>query len=424
MASLSSLIGARRFAPMLACSCTGAFNDNYFKNALIILLTYRIADADHISAETLISIASALFILPFFLFSGIAGNLADHMPKHRLVYWLKLTELALCALALPALLISHIWSLMLILTLLGIQSAFFGPVKYAILPSLLEPDELIAGNGITEAGTFLAILFGTMLGGLLILHDSGPWIVGCSMLLIACAGVYASRSIPALDPAHPAVRIRFNVWRTTIDMLRSAAANNRILCAILGISWFWAIGSTYLTQLPAFTKQVLGGNEHIVTFFFALFSIGIGVGSLLCNRLLKGEVKMTYVPWAMGGVALFGLDIWFFGHSYPAPEGELTGLLAFLGHAVHWRLVADLWALAICGGLFIVPLYTLLQAESAAEERARVIASNNVVNALIIAMAAAAAAAAYGIGLHVRDVFLTAALLNIPVIWALWRYVK
>lgn len=414
----------RRFVPMFACSCGGAFNDNYFKNALIILLTYRLADMDGISSEALISLASALFILPFFLFSGIAGTIADNIPKHTLVRWLKLSELALCVIALPALLISHVWSLMIVLTLLGIQAAFIGPVKYAILPALLHPDELIAGNGITEAGTFLSILFGTMLGGLLILHPSGPWIVGVSMIAVGIAGLYASRFIPPLDLAHPSVKIGFNVWRTTIDMLRVAMANTRILCAILGISWFWAIGTAYLTQLPAYTKEVLGGNEHIVTFFFALFSIGIGIGSLLCNRLLKGELKTTYVPWAMGGVALFGFDVWLFSHHYPALGGELIGLAAFLGTLSHWRLIIDLCLIAICGGLFIVPLYTLLQAESQPAERARVIASNNVVNALIIAITSAAAAGAYALGFHVRDIFLAVALLNIPVIWALWRYVK
>lgn len=409
---------------MFACTCTGAFNDNYFKNALIILITYRLADTEHVSAETLISLASALFILPFFLFSGIAGNLADHTPKHTMVRWLKVSELALCVLAVPALLIGHIWSLMALLTLLGGQAAFMGPVKYAILPALLHRDEMISGNGLTEAGTFLSILFGTMLGGLLILHDSGPFVVGLSMVGIGVLGLWASKRIPPLENLYPDVRINLNIWRTTRDMLRVAASKSRILCAILGISWFWAVGTTYLTQLPAFAKEVLGANEHVVTLFFALFSIGIGVGSLLCNRLLKGEVKMGYVPWALGGVALFGLDIWFVGHGYPAHSEGLIGLSEFLTVFANWRLVIDLSLMAVCGGIFIVPLYTLLQVESDPSQRARVIASNNVVNALIIASVSVGASIAYGMGLTVRDVFFAAWVLNLPVIWALWRYVR
>jgi acyl-[acyl-carrier-protein]-phospholipid O-acyltransferase/long-chain-fatty-acid--[acyl-carrier-protein] ligase len=416
MTSSLALLTSRRFGPLFACTCLGAFNDNYFKNALTILITYTLATQAGISTETFISFAAALFILPFFLCSGVAGVLADHYPKHQLVRILKLTELALFTAAFATLVIGNATAMLVVLGLIGVQAAFYGPVKYAILPQLLPREDILAGNGLTEAGTFVSILLGSTLGGLLILQPGGVWWVGGSMVLMGAIGVGLSRLVPAADVGHLGVAVSYNIWTTTRAMLRHAASNARILSAILCISWFWAVGVTYLTQLPVFTRDVIGGNEEVVTLFFALFSIGVGIGSALCHRLLKGEVNLRAARLALMGVALFGVDLWLAARNAHHGSESFIGIHAFLEEFTAWRMVFDLTMLSICGGLFIVPLYTLLQVESDEAMRARTIASNNVVNALFISGASLLAALAYAAGADVEDIFLATALMNLPLI--------
>ncbi len=408
---------------MIACTCISAFNQNYFKNAFTILLTYRLAETSGMQAETLISIASALFILPFFLFSGVAGNISDRYPKQRVVLRLKQIEVLLYVLAAASIIYGDITLMLITLALIGTQAAFFSPVKYAILPSLLQQEEMIAGNGLNEAGTYLSILFGTMLGGLLILRPEGAYLVGVPMMMLALIGLWASRFVPTHDRGSPSLPLSLNPFSTTWAMLKQATRNRRIFCGILGISWFWTLGALYLMQLPILAKNILGVNEEVVTFLYALFSIGIGIGSLLCHRLLKGRVSMVYVPWAIFGMSVFGADIvWATAHSLPTDT--LTGMSQFLTTITDWRITVDFLLMAICGGMFIVPLYTLLQVESAEEDRARSIASNNIVNAFFIALSALLIAVAYQMGSGVRDIFLTAAIVNLPVVWLMWKYVR
>ncbi len=281
--SLLRLLFSRRFGPIFTCMALGAFNDNFYKNAVIILITYLLSASLKIDAALLISFAAAAFILPFFLFSGIAGIMADRIAKHGLVRVLKVTELVLCILVGFALATHHLWALLILLFLFGTQAAFFGPVKYAILPELVSKNELLAANGIVEAGTFLGILIGTLAGGLLILHPAGVHLVAWILIGLGLLGVVAAWHVPTTGNAQPALAQRYNVISTTKDMLKHAVASPPIWFAILGISWFWAIGTTYLTQIPVFAKDIVGGNEEVASFYFGLFSIGIGLGAMSCQ---------------------------------------------------------------------------------------------------------------------------------------------
>lgn len=409
---------------MIACTCLSAFNQNYFKNAFTILLTYRLAESTGSNAATLLSIASALFIIPFFLFSGVAGNLTDHFPKARVVRVLKWIELFIYLVALGALFSGNIYAMLGALALIGTQAAFFSPVKYSILPSLLKPDEMIAGNGINEAGTYISILLGTMLGGLLILQPNGALLVGVPMVFLALLGLWASRYVPQHDEGNPLLPLSFNPISTTWVMLKGAFKNHRIFCGILGISWFWTLGALYLMQLPIMAKDVLGVDEEVITFLYALFSIGIAVGSLLCHALLKGAVRMTYVPLAILGISLTGADMWWATEGLHHVGDTYRDFGDFLTTTLDWRLSIDFLLMSIFGGLFIVPLYTMLQVESEAHDRARAIASNNIVNAFFIALSAVLIAVAYEMGANVRDIFIAAALINLPVVWLMWKYVK
>lgn len=398
----------------------GAFNDNYYKNALVILITYVLADRIAMKAEVLISIAAALFIAPFFLFSGFAGMLADKYPKHQLIRILKVTEIIILCFACGALLSHHAGALLVFLFLLGTQAAFFGPAKYAILPELLMEKELLAGNGLVEAGTFICILLGTIFGGLLILMPHGTWIVGSSLIAVSMIGAIAGWRVPVTKAATPHLRIPKNPFSSLWAMLRTVSHHPGVFAPIIGISWFWAIGAIYLTQIPIFTKEVVGGNEQVVTWFLALFSIGIATGSILCQWIMKRFKPRHIASLSLGGVMLFGLDLAWVGYGM-APGETLVGLGDYLHGLEHYRVTVDLFLLAACGGIFTIPLYTRLQLAAGNAQRARAIASNNVVNALFIAGSSLLAAALYAIDWTVNDLLLLFAAANLPVIALLWR---
>lgn len=415
------LIFRRQFFPMFSAMALAAFNDNYYKNALIILITYRLAADSGAHAAFLISIASACFILPFFLFSAWAGNLADKISKSRLVRILKAVELVLYLIAGAALLSNHVWFMLTALFLLGTLSSFFGPVKYAILPELLKREQILGATGIVEGGTYVSILLGTLLGAVLVTQPGGEWVVAGSMAVIGVIGVIAAWMVPTTAPAQPQLKLSLNIFTGIWLMLKVAGKNATILAAIFGISWFWSIGATYVTQLPVFAKTVVGANEQVVSMYMGLFTVGIAIGSLICPALVKRIPGRIVSPLALLGVMLTGLDLCLTGYGMPAPSDELIRLRDYFGAFAHLRILLDLMLMAFCGGLFIVPLYALLQTDSNEGERARIIASNNVVNALFIASASVLAAVLYKFKLDVRDVLLVFALLNAPIIWILWR---
>ena len=409
------LFATRRFAPLFVVQFLGALNDNLFKNAVLILIVYRLAGGGGFSSGTMVNIAAGLFIAPFFLFSASAGQLADKLEKARLIRLIKLGEIVIMALAAWGLITGWASFLLVVLFLMGAQSAFFGPLKYSILPEHLRKDELIAGNGLIEAGTFLAILAGTLIGGLLILSAGGVYKVSALVLAVAVAGWLASRAIPRAGPCAPGLRINPDFLGETRAMLRFARVDREIFHAILGISWFWLLGSVVLAQFPGFVKSVLGANEQVVTLFLALFSIGVGLGSLACNTLLAGRVSARYAPVCLLGLAGFMIDLFFASPGAPPAAGELIGAAVFLSGLANGRIMLDLTAIALCGGLFIVPLYALLQSRARPAHRARVIAANNIMNALFMVIGAAFAAGVRGAGLSIPALFLVLALASLGV---------
>ena len=405
------LLTTKRFLPLFITQALGALNDNLFKNALALLIVYRIAEAAGINGQVVVTAAAGLFILPFFLFSATAGQIADKFEKSRLIRAIKAAEVAIMGLGAAGLIFGNVTFLMTVLFLMGMQSAFFGPVKYSILPDHLDEGELIGGNALIEAGTFLAILAGTIAGGLLILRDGGDVMVSAGVVLIALAGLASSMAIPASPAPVPNLKINPNFLAETWSIVRKARAQRDVFLSILGISWFWLVGATFLTQFPAFTKDVVGGDETVVTLFLTLFSVGIGAGSLFCNRLLGGEITARYVPLAAIGMTLFMVDLFFAGAAH-APSAALVDAWKFLANPSNWRITFDLLAIAICGGLFIVPLYTILQSRSEAAFRSRIIAANNILNALFIVAGALAATAMLALEFSVPAVFLALAIGN------------
>jgi len=417
------LLRERRFGPFFATQFLGAFNDNVFKNALIILIAFGAADAIGLDSNVLVNLSAGLFILPFFLFSASAGQIADRYEKSMLIRRIKLAEIAIMALAAAAFLLDRPLALIAVLFLMGTQSAFFGPIKYAILPQHLAEEELVGGNGMVEMGTFVAILLGTLAGGVLIaVPGAGPALVSATVLAVAVAGWWTSRGIPVAPAVAPGLAVRWNLLAESWRIVDEARANRTVFLSMLGISWFWLYGATFLAQLPNFTKEVLGGDERVVTVLLATFSLGIGIGSLACERLSGRKVEIGLVPFGAIGLSVFALDLGAAAGA-GAPPAALAGPLAWLAEPRHWRVLADLALLAVSGGLFIVPLYALIQQRSEPERRSRVIAANNILNALFMVVSALLAIALLSAGLGIVELFLVVAVMNAVVAWFIFRLV-
>ncbi len=406
------LFQTRRFWPLFVTQFLGAANDNLFKNALIILILYKLADGTAINPQILVTMAAGIFILPFFLFSANAGQLADKFEKSRLVRWIKFGEICIMGGAVFGLHTNDTNILLGVLFLMGVQSAYFGPLKYSILPDHLDEDELIGGNALIEAGTFLAILIGTIAGGLLILTTNGVVTISACILGLAVTGWLASFLIPAAPAPAPTLKVNFNIFNETWNVVGLARGNRGVFLSIMGISWFWLVGATFLSQFPAFAKNVVGGDQTVVTLFLTVFSIGIGLGSLLCNRILKGVISAQYVPFGALGMTAFILDLFWASSSLPVPAGPLAGFREFLSDPQAWRLLGDLLGISVCGGLFIVPLYAIMQSRSAEDRRSRVIAANNILNAAFMVTGALAASLMLAFEMTVPEVFLVLAVVN------------
>jgi 1-acyl-sn-glycerol-3-phosphate acyltransferase len=411
MSGQFGLLKQRRFAPLFVTQFLGAFNDNLFKNALVVLLTYHAAQWTAIKPELLGSIAGGIFILPFFLFSATAGQLADKYDKARLSRLVKVLEMGIMAVAAAGFFQHSFWTLMAALFLFGLHSTLFGPVKYAILPQHLRDEELVGGNALIEAGTFIAILVGTLAGGLLAHSVEHPAWIAVGAFVVAAAGYAASRGIPQAPPPMPELSINLNPLSETWRNIAFASSNRAVFQSILGISWFWLYGALFLAQFPSYAKDVLGGDELMVTVLLATFSIGIGVGSLMCERMSGKRVEIGLVPFGSIGLTLFGLDLWFASPAGLA-GGAAHSLTTLLGHVAVWRVLFDLMMLGVFGGFFIVPLYALVQVRSEPSRRARVIAANNIVNALFMVVGALGAVALLDAGLSIPALFGIAALLN------------
>lgn len=414
-------LASKRFIPFFLTQALGAFNDNVFKNSLMLLLTFTAASAMPWSVDVSMNLAAGLFILPFLLFSATAGTLADSVCKTKLIQRLKLLEIGLMLLAAAAFLFEQYLALLGLLFLMGAQSAFFGPVKYAILPQLLSDRQLLAGNAWVEMGTFVAILLGTIVGGLLVGFANATLWIGIMVVVFALLGYLVSLAIPAVGVVQGAPKFRFAPWQQSIETVKISYQNRTLYLAIMAISWFWFLGASYLTQFPNFAKTVLGGDNTVVTALLVAFSVGVGIGSMLCERLSGDKVELGIVPVGSVGLTLFGISLYF---SSPAHTvNELVSLGAFLSSAFGWWVLLDLTLIGVFGGLFIVPLYALLQQRAQPEQRARIIAANNIFNALFMVVSAAAGIVFLAVlNLSIPQYFLILALMNAVV--AIYVYTR
>jgi 1-acyl-sn-glycerol-3-phosphate acyltransferase len=416
------LLSERRFAPFFWTQALGACNDNIYKNALVIFVAYHAALLTTIDANTLVNVAAAVFIAPFVLFSATSGQLADKFEKSRLIRYIKIFEIAIMTIGFLGFWQHSLTLLFTALALMGVHSTLFGPVKYAILPQTLKSEELVGGNGLVEMGTFVAILIGTIVGGVLVaVGEAGPVLAGTAAVAVAVAGWVVSRAIPLTPSAAPDLTINWNPFTETWKNLRFAHGNRVVWLSMLGISWFWFYGATFLTQFPNFAKNVLGGDEHVVTFLLATFSIGIGAGSLSCERLSGRKVELGLVPFGSIGLTLFAVDLWFVTHSMHATK--LEGVGAFLAQPAHWRVTVDLVLIGIFGGFYIVPLYALIQERSASTHRSRIIAANNILNATFMVASAGLAIALLAASVSIPGLFLATAVLNAFVALYIYRLV-
>lgn len=413
------LLRQKRFLPLFVTMFLGSFNDNLFKNGLIILATFNVAYATNMAISLVAAIASALFVLPFFLFSATAGQLADKYEKSMLIRRLKYTELAIMCLAALGLYLQHLWFLIGVLFCMGAQSAFFGPIKYSILPDHLKKEELVSGNALVEAATFLSILFGTIIGGLVVIGPRGEEILSALVLLVAVLGIAASKFIPPAQPASPDLHVQPNIAKSTWHVMGYARENRAVFLCIIGISWFWFVGATFVSQFPPYVRDHIGGNEEVVTVFLTAFSIGVAIGALLCSRLLKGEVSAHTAPVAMLGVGLCIALVVALSDEAPAHSG-LIGAREFFASGRNQALFAALAGLAGCAGFVSVPLFAVMQTRSMPTHRARVIAASNIMDALFMVISSLLAMALIGgAGLSVPDLFALTGALCLPVAWLL-----
>ncbi len=410
-----ALLSERRFAPFFFAQFLGAANDNVFKYAFTLLVTYRTAEYSTLDPALAVNLIAALFILPFLLFSATSGQIADKFDKSRVMRAVKLLEVGIMLIAAAGFYLHSFVVLATCTFLMGLHSTLFGPAKYAYLPQVLRSDEIMGGNGLVESGTFVAILLGTLTAGVLIDASShGPVLAAASCVLLALAGFGASLAIPPTAPAAPGLQLDFNAWRVTWDTVQVARRERSVFLSVLGISWLWFFGAIFLTQFPQFARDTLGGAPSVATLLLAVFSVGIGAGSLLCERFSRHQVELGLVPFGSIGMTVFTVDLYFAGQDLPV--AQMLTLGAFLGTAAHWRVLADLLLLAMFAGFYSVPLYALIQTRSQAAYRSRIIAANNILNALFLILAAAFGATALGVWRwSIPQLFLGTALLNAAV---------
>ena len=403
-----SLLMSRRLTPLLITQMLGALNDNLFKNALVVLILFHAAAS---SGPVLVALAGGVFILPYVLFSATAGQMADRYEKSRAILLVKLAEVAIMLLAAAGFLLGSTPLLFAVLFALGVQATFFGPLKYGILPAHLAEHELLAGNGLVEAGTFLGILAGTLIGSAVFLGGAGPMLASSLGLLVAAGGVVSALFIPRAPSQAPDLPIGWNLPRETLALLGAARANRPVWLCILGLSWFWMVGATVLAVLPTLVRDDLAAGSPVFTLMLVFFSVGVGIGSMLCSRLLRGEVSARLVPFAALGLSLFMADFAVgVGHA-----GGLNTVAALLGSVRGWRMLIDLLLLAASGGVYSVPLYAVIQERSERARLARMVGSNNVVNALAIAAGAVVLAGLSGVGVTPVPVLLGLAALNAAI---------
>jgi 1-acyl-sn-glycerol-3-phosphate acyltransferase len=413
------LLRERRFLPFFGTQALGAFNDNVYKNLLVIIATYHAAEFTSLKPALLTNLAGGLFILPFVLFAGLAGQLSDKHDKVLVMRVVKVCEVGIMLLAGLGFATHRMPVLLGALFLMGTHSTFFSPAKYGLLPEVLVEAELVGGNALLEMGTFLAILLGTLLAG--ILAERGDLVLATATLVaIALGGLGFSLAMPRLRPALAGLALDWNLWRATFANLRAARRDPVVFLAVLGVSWFWFYGILVLAQVPLFAKQVLNGSEQVVTLLLVGFSLGVGTGSLLCERLSGRRLEIGLVPLGSFGLTAFGADLFF--ATPPTPAGAPLEALAFLATSGAWRVLLDVALIGVSGGLYIVPLYALINRRTPREVMSRVISANNVWNAIFMVVASAFGALMLTRGVTIPALLLVCAILNLAV--AAFIYVR
>lgn len=413
------LLTKRYFSPFFATQFFGAFNDNVLKNALVVLITFQSIKTES-EINLLVNICAGLFILPFFLFSALAGQAADKWEKSQVIRLIKVCEILIMLCAAFGFYTQNVTFLMIMLFLAGAQSTFFGPLKFGILPQHLPKPELLAGNALVEMGTFISILLGIIAGSMLIdIPKTGALWVGGVLVAVALLGWWVSRLIPHAPANDPSLRFSFNIFSQSWNILNITRSNDTVFKSVLGISWFWFFGATLLTQMPNYTKQVLNGDNQVYVLLLAVFSVGVGVGSVMCERLSGKVVEIGLVPIGSFFLTLFGVDLYFATNAYTAPlamiDSGLFNVSTFWMQSGAWRILLDVLLMGAFGGFFIVPLYALVQERSEPKIRARVIAGLNILNALFMVLSAVYAVALLSFGLSIQALFLITALLNVLV---------
>jgi 1-acyl-sn-glycerol-3-phosphate acyltransferase len=416
-----ALLKQRRFAPFFWTQFLGAGNDNLFKFALTVMVTYQI-QVGWLPASLAGLVIGALFILPFLLFSATSGQLTDKHDKTQMIRFVKGLEIVVMAIAAWGFMSVNIPVLLGCVFLMGLHSTLFGPVKFAYLPQHLNERELTGGNGMVEMGTFVAILLGNVVGGLLVaVPQVGPTYIAWSCLALAVLGRVLAQAVPPTPATDPGLRINWNPFTETWRNLRLAHDNIAVFRSLLGISWMWFFGAVFLAQFPSFAKDVLHGDEHVASLLLVVFSIGIGIGSLMCEMLSRRHVEIGLVPLGAIGMSVFAIDLYFASRGLP-PSEPLT-VSAFLAQAAHWRVMADLLLLSLFAGIYSVPMYALIQLRSQPTHRARIIAANNILNALFMIVSSVMVGTLLALKFTIPQVFLIVGLLNAVVAFYIFMLV-
>jgi MFS family permease len=416
--NVTHLLRARRFLPLFSTQFLGAFNDSLFKQAVVLFVTYQLY-SNPAKEFQFSAIAQALFILPFFLFSALSGQLADDHDKARLIRIIKLAEIGIMILGGAGILLANIPLMLAAVFAMGVHSTFFGPIKYAILPQALRKDEVLGGTGLVEAGTYIAILLGTILAGMLV---ATPSVAAAATIVIACLGYLAGRQVPPAPPTAERIPFDRHIIRASVKLVNATMRIPRLFLAICSISFFWTIGAVMIIIFPPLVKNVLGADEQVASLFIAIFSIGIAVGSVLINRLLKSEVSARFAPASVIAMGVFVLLLHFVALAWDKHSGgQLTTLGNFLLHPLAGLMIVALLGVAITGGMFVVPLYAFLTTTVPKSETARTVAANNIVNsgAMVIGSLLAFGLSSAGVG-PVGQLIMVAAMCLVAA-WLGWK---
>ncbi|MDX2072866.1 MAG: MFS transporter [Alphaproteobacteria bacterium] len=410
-----SLFLRRRFLPIFLATSLGSFNDNLLRSGLVVLIAYASIKGITLPArpEILVTICSALLVIPSLLFSFIAGQVADKFEKSQLVIFTKIAEVLIMVCVYYGFATQNITLLMVMLFISGTHSAFYGPIKFSILPEHLKRNELLAANGFMAGGSYLAIMLGMVTGGLLVEMPGNA--IGTAAVSIAVIGLLASLRIPHSKPAHPEMDVSYNIWRGSISMIGFATKNKRLLYSIIALSWFLMIGSVYMSQFPNYAQAVVRGNNEVYILFLTTFTVGVAIGSLLCDTLLEGKISGKLTRWAALGVSLFS-----YGMIMLTPEPVHEGLMTaaeYLADQRHWPVLLSMVLTAVSGGMYMVPLYAVLQSETQSTHRSRVLAASNFSDSVFITFAALVSALLLYYGLGVKDLFIVLASFNLLAVW-------